>query len=75
MRFRKMREVLAADPESHDGEVIHHDTKVVATRQLVLSTSWGGRSPSATGCLRLLRRVRDLRRVCQLQLPARRRHR
>jgi heme-degrading monooxygenase HmoA len=31
-RFRHMRELLAADPEWHDGEVIHHDTKVEATR-------------------------------------------
>ena len=31
-RFHKMRELLAADPEWHDGEVIHHDTKVTATR-------------------------------------------
>jgi heme-degrading monooxygenase HmoA len=31
-RFNKMRELLAADPEWHDGEVIHHDTKVAATR-------------------------------------------
>lgn len=30
--FGQMRELLAADPEWHDGEVIHHDTKVVATR-------------------------------------------
>ena len=29
-RFEKMRELLAAEPEWHDGEVIHHDTKVVA---------------------------------------------
>ena len=31
-RFHQMRELLAADPEWHDGEVIHHDTKVAATR-------------------------------------------
>ena len=31
-RFRQMRELLAADPEWHDGEVVHHDTKVEATR-------------------------------------------
>ena len=31
-RCRQMRELLAADPEWHDGEVIHHDTKVEATR-------------------------------------------
>ncbi|HEV2027909.1 MAG TPA: antibiotic biosynthesis monooxygenase [Candidatus Dormibacteraeota bacterium] len=31
-RFREMRELLAADPEWHDGEVIHQDTKVEATR-------------------------------------------
>ena len=31
-RFHQMRELLAADPEWHDGEVIHHDTKVTATR-------------------------------------------
>jgi heme-degrading monooxygenase HmoA len=30
-RFHQMRELLAADPEWHDGEVIHHDTKVAAT--------------------------------------------
>ena len=30
-RFHKMRELLAADPEWQDGEVIHHDTKVAAT--------------------------------------------
>jgi len=29
-RFHQMRELLAADPEWHDGEVIHHDTKVTA---------------------------------------------
>ncbi|MEO8744054.1 MAG: antibiotic biosynthesis monooxygenase [Candidatus Dormiibacterota bacterium] len=29
-RFHQMRELLAADPEWHDGEVIHHDSKVVA---------------------------------------------
>lgn len=32
-RFRQMRELLAADPEWHDGEIIHHDTKVEATRR------------------------------------------
>jgi heme-degrading monooxygenase HmoA len=31
-RFQQMRELLAADPEWHDGEVVHHDTKVEATR-------------------------------------------
>ena len=31
-RFHQMRELLAADPEWHDGEVIHHDAKVTATR-------------------------------------------
>ena len=31
-RFRQMRELLAADPEWHDGEVIHHETKVEAHR-------------------------------------------
>ena len=31
-RFHKMRELLAADPEWHDGEVIHHETKVEAHR-------------------------------------------
>ncbi len=31
-RFHQMRELLAADPDWHDGEVIHHDTKVEATR-------------------------------------------
>jgi len=31
-RFRQMRELLAADPDWHDGEVIHHDTKVEAAR-------------------------------------------
>jgi heme-degrading monooxygenase HmoA len=31
-RFHQMRELLAADPDWHDGEVIHHDTKVQATR-------------------------------------------
>jgi heme-degrading monooxygenase HmoA len=31
-RFQKMRELLTADPEWHDGEVIHHDANVVATR-------------------------------------------
>jgi hypothetical protein len=27
-----MRELMDADPEWHDGEVIHHDTKVGASR-------------------------------------------
>ena len=31
-RFHKMRELPAADPEWHGGEVTHHDTKVAATR-------------------------------------------
>jgi quinol monooxygenase YgiN len=31
-RFRKMQELLTAAPEWHDGEVVHHDTKVVAIR-------------------------------------------
>ena len=31
-RFHQMRELLAADPEWQDGEVIHHDTKVTAAR-------------------------------------------
>jgi heme-degrading monooxygenase HmoA len=31
-RFHQLRELLAADPDWHDGEVIHHDTKVEATR-------------------------------------------
>ena len=31
-RFHQMRELLAADPEWHDGEVVHHDTKVEAKR-------------------------------------------
>lgn len=31
-RFGQMRELLAADPEWHDGEVVHHDTKVEAAR-------------------------------------------
>ena len=31
-RFHQMRELLAADPDWHDGEIIHHDTKVEATR-------------------------------------------
>ena len=31
-RFHQMRELLAADPEWHDGEVVHHDTKVEASR-------------------------------------------
>jgi heme-degrading monooxygenase HmoA len=32
-RFRQLRELLDADPEWHDGEVIHHDTKVEASRR------------------------------------------
>jgi heme-degrading monooxygenase HmoA len=31
-RFHQLRELLAADPEWHDGEVVHHDTKVGASR-------------------------------------------
>jgi heme-degrading monooxygenase HmoA len=31
-RFNQMKELLAAEPEWHDGEVVHHDTKVGATR-------------------------------------------
>jgi heme-degrading monooxygenase HmoA len=31
-RFHQMKELLAAAPEWHDGEVVHHDTKVEATR-------------------------------------------
>jgi heme-degrading monooxygenase HmoA len=31
-RFRQMRELMAAEPEWHDGEVIHHETKVAANR-------------------------------------------
>ena len=31
-RFHQMRELLAADPEWHDGEVIHHESKVEAAR-------------------------------------------
>jgi len=31
-RFHEMRQLLAADPEWHDGEVIHQDTQVEATR-------------------------------------------
>jgi heme-degrading monooxygenase HmoA len=30
-RYQQMRELLAAEPEWHDGEVVHHDTKVGAT--------------------------------------------
>jgi heme-degrading monooxygenase HmoA len=30
-RFQQMRELLTADPEWHDGEVVHHDSKVGAT--------------------------------------------
>ncbi len=29
-RFREMRELLAADPDWHDGEVIHHETRAEA---------------------------------------------
>jgi heme-degrading monooxygenase HmoA len=32
IRFHEMKELLAADPDWHDGEVIHHETKVEATR-------------------------------------------
>jgi heme-degrading monooxygenase HmoA len=31
-RFHQIKDLLAAEPEWHDGEVIHHDSKVVATR-------------------------------------------
>ena len=31
-RFQQMRELLASDPEWHDGEVVHSDTKVEAIR-------------------------------------------
>lgn len=31
-RYQQMRELLAAEPEWHDGEVIHHETKVEAHR-------------------------------------------
>ena len=31
-RFREMSEMLAGEPEWNDGEVIHHDAKVSATR-------------------------------------------
>ena len=31
-RFRQMKELLVAEPEWHDGEVIHHDTNVEARR-------------------------------------------
>ena len=31
-RFRQMSELLAGEPEWNDGEVIHQDTKVEATR-------------------------------------------
>ena len=31
-RFHQMRDLLAADPEWHDGEVIHHESKVEAKR-------------------------------------------
>jgi heme-degrading monooxygenase HmoA len=30
-RYQQMRELLAGEPEWHDGEVVHHDTKVGAT--------------------------------------------
>jgi heme-degrading monooxygenase HmoA len=30
-RFRQMRELLATEPEWHDGEVVHHQVKVGAT--------------------------------------------
>ena len=30
-RFRQMRELLSAEPEWHDGEVVHHQVKVGAT--------------------------------------------
>ena len=32
-RFHQMRELLAADPEWHDGEVIHHESRAVALHQ------------------------------------------
>ena len=31
-RYRQMRDLLAADPEWHDGEVIHQDVTVEAAR-------------------------------------------
>ena len=31
-RFHQMKELLAAEPEWHDGEVVHHNSKVEATR-------------------------------------------
>jgi heme-degrading monooxygenase HmoA len=31
-RFNQMKELMAAEPEWNDGEVIHQDTKVEATR-------------------------------------------
>jgi heme-degrading monooxygenase HmoA len=31
-RFHQMKELLAAEPDWHDGEVIHHDSKVEAKR-------------------------------------------
>ena len=31
-RFQQMRDLLASDPEWHDGEVIHHESKVEAKR-------------------------------------------
>jgi heme-degrading monooxygenase HmoA len=31
-RFHQMQELLAAEPEWHDGEVIHHDANLAATR-------------------------------------------
>lgn len=31
-RFHQIKELLAGEPEWHDGEVIHHDSKVVVPR-------------------------------------------
>src|SRR3981081_999695 len=31
-RFHQMRELLAAEPDGHDGEVIHHETRAEAHR-------------------------------------------
>ena len=31
-RFQQMRELLAAEPDWHDGEVIHHETRAEAHR-------------------------------------------
>ncbi|HSP08760.1 MAG TPA: antibiotic biosynthesis monooxygenase [Candidatus Dormibacteraeota bacterium] len=31
-RFHQIKELLAAEPEWHDGEVIHHEAKVVTHR-------------------------------------------